>query len=407
MSSPARAVAAPSGRNTAVLTVLLCLFVTVLEGFDLQAAGVAAPALRAEIALSDQAAGWFLSSSTFGLMIGALFGGRLADTFGRKRTLIFAVAAFGAASILTGLAQGFGFLIAARGATGLGLGAALPILIALISENAPGKWKNTAIAIAYAGMPFGGAIASAVTLAGGGAEWRMVFFVGGVAPLLIVPLLAVFLPDSVRFRAAQRAGERHGLAKALAAEGRLARTLLLWGAFFVTLMVLYLLLNWLPTLMVRQGFSAAEASTLQIVFNLAGAAGGFLGGYAMDRFRPWIVAAVFFVAAAAAMLALASVPASLGLTMAVIAAVGVAIMGTQAILYAFAPSVYPVAVRGAGVGAAVAVGRAGSVAGPLIAGALLQAGAGGGAVLMLAFPCLAAGGVLAVWLLAAVRPTTD
>src|SRR5688500_17504828 len=84
----------PPGRHTAALTVLLCLFVTVLEGFDLQAAGVAAPGLRGEIAIADEALGWFFSASTIGLMIGAIFGGRLADAFGRKRVLIAAVAAF-------------------------------------------------------------------------------------------------------------------------------------------------------------------------------------------------------------------------------------------------------------------------------------------------------------------------
>lgn len=396
---------APHGR-TAALTVMLCLLVTILEGFDLQAAGVAAPGLLAEIALGDEALGWFFSSSTIGLMIGALCGGRLADMIGRKRTLIGAVAVFGVASVATGLSQGFAGLLSARAATGLGIGAALPILVVLISENATARWKNTAIAVAYAGMPLGGSAAAAVTLLGGGEHWRMIFFVGGFAPLLVVPLLMLFLPESRQFRAAKRetAAPRAGILTALAGEGRWLPTLLLWGAFFAALLVLYLLLNWLPSLMVRQGFSPSQAATLQIVFNLAGAAGALAAGAALDRVRPWTVAAVVFAGAAAALLALASAPAAFAVAATVIALAGVTILAAQAILYAFAPSVYPVHVRGAGMGAAVAAGRAGSVAGPLIAGALLGAGQGASDVLMLILPVLAIGGILAVWLFARRAP---
>jgi AAHS family 3-hydroxyphenylpropionic acid transporter len=234
----------------------------------------------------------------------------------------------------------------------------------------------------------------------------VIFYVGGLAPLLVVPLLMLFLPESSQFRAAVR-GEgapRLGIVSALAGEGRWRWTLLLWGAFFAALLVLYLLLNWLPSLMVAQGFSASQAATLQVVFNVAGAAGALAGGAALDRIRPWTVAAVIFVGAGVALLALAAAPASFESTMAVIALVGVTIMAAQAILYAAAPSVYPVQVRGAGVGAAVAVGRAGSVAGPLIAGALLGAGRDASDVLYLILPCLAVGGVLAVCLFAFRRP---
>src|SRR5690606_23788567 len=124
-----------------------------------------------------------------------------------------------------------------------------------------------------------------------------------------------------------------------AGEGRWLPTLLLWGAFFAALLVLYLLLNWLPSLMVRQGFSPAQAATLQIVFNLTGAAGALAAGAALDRLRPWTVAAAVFAGAGAALLALASTPAAFVVAAAVIALAGVTILAAQAILYAFAPSV--------------------------------------------------------------------
>ncbi len=406
-NAPEAANDGPTGPHskTATITVMLCLLVTILEGFDLQAAGVAAPGLLAEIALGDEALGWFFSSSTIGLIVGALLGGRLADMIGRKRTLIGAVITFGAASVATGLSNDFTGLLWARAATGLGIGGALPILIVLISENASPRWKNTAITIAYAGMPLGGSLAAAVTLYGGGEHWRMIFFVGGFAPLLVAPLLMLFLPESRQFRAAKReAAPRAGILTALTGEGRWAPTLLLWGAFFAALLVLYLLLNWLPSLMVRQGFSPAQAATFQIVFNLTGAAGALAAGAALDRLRPWAVAATIFAGAGVAILALASAPSTFVVAALAIALVGVTILAAQAILYAFAPSIYPVRVRGAGMGSAVAAGRAGSVAGPLIAGTLLGAGQGASDVLYLMLPLLVLGGVLAACLMAFFRP---
>jgi AAHS family 3-hydroxyphenylpropionic acid transporter len=140
-----------------IITVALCYLIALFEGFDLQSAGVAAPKLGPVFHLKPAQLGWFFSSSTFGLMLGAAIGGRLSDRFGRKRVLIASVAMFGLMSVATGLAANFEMLLAARFLTGLGIGGALPNLVALVSENSSPTRKNTSIGVLYAGLPSGGA----------------------------------------------------------------------------------------------------------------------------------------------------------------------------------------------------------------------------------------------------------
>ena len=385
-----------SSGSTAVLTIALCYLVAIFEGFDLQAAGVAAPALKGVFNLTPNQLSWFFSSSTFGLMLGAAVGGRLSDRFGRKAVLIASVAVFGAMSVLTGLAQDVNMLMLARFLTGAGIGGALPNLVALASENASPARKNTAVGLLYAGLPSGGALSSLITLLGGHGDWRTVFFVGGIAPLVAVPLLLFVLPDSQQQKAVAGQGKKVSFATAAFGEGRAARTLLLWVAFFLSLLTMYLLLNWLPTLMVARGLSRADASIVQMLFNVFGAIASMVTGLLMDRLSLRNVVILSFASAAVGLLALAGAPPAFSISMAVGALVGITMSMTQALLYAVAPSNYPTEMRGTGVGTAVSVGRLGSAAGPILAGMLLTSGRTPDDVLSILVPIILVAGVAAL-----------
>src|SRR5260370_19127366 len=121
-------------RASGAITIGLCLVVALLEGLDLQSTGVAAPRMAREFHLGVVEMGWAFSIGALGLLPGAAIGGRLADRMGRKRVLMLSVALFGIFSILTTQVWSFESLLAARFMTGLGLGAAMPNLIALCSE---------------------------------------------------------------------------------------------------------------------------------------------------------------------------------------------------------------------------------------------------------------------------------
>ena len=391
-------VATPMRTSAPGLTVVLCGLIAAFEGFDLQAAGVAAPQLAPFFKMSPDALGLFFSASTFGLMLGAAFGGRLSDAWGRKRVLMMSVFFFGVFSIATGMANSVDGLMLFRFLTGVGLGSALPNLIALVAENTPTERRFTAVSILYAGLPFGGALASLVTVFGAADDWRLVFYAGGLAPIVSIPILMYLLPESGKLaalKAAKTEAPRLGLIKALFGGSQGLKTALLWIGFFFALLTMYLLLNWLPSLLISRGLSRPEASIVQFGFNICGAAGSIATGLVMDALSRRLVIPATFAIAIAALVALAMAPPAFVVAIALGSLVGAAVSGTQAILYSIAPSTYPTAARGGGVGAAVSVGRLGSAAGPLAGAALLSAGQSAQQVLMLMLPALALAGVAA------------
>ncbi|SEE66422.1 3-(3-hydroxy-phenyl)propionate transporter MhpT [Pseudomonas migulae] len=376
----------PSRRTT--LTIALCFIVALIEGFDLQAAGTAAAGLRQTFALDPKSMGWVFSAGIIGLLPGAFFGGWIADRIGRKKILIAAVLLFGVFSLSTAYVSSFSGLLLARFMTGLGLGAALPNLIALCAEAVGEQRRGTAISIMYAGVPLGGALAAVVAMLFT-EHWQTTFIIGGLAPLLVVPLMILLLPESSAFRQQQGTVTmaRTSTGQALFGEDRARVTLALWLSYFFTLTVMYMLLNWLPSLLLEQGFSKAEAGLVQMLFNIGGALGSLLGGVLLDRCNG--VKVVLFVYAAL-LAALAGVGTSVGIVPMAIAGfcAGLFVMAAQLVLYALAPPSYPTSVRATGVGAAVAIGRLGSVAGPLAAGQILAAGAGTTGVLLATSPGL-------------------
>jgi MFS transporter, AAHS family, 3-hydroxyphenylpropionic acid transporter len=388
----------------ALRTLLLCAAAALVEGFDTQSMGVAAPRVISEFGLSPAWAGFVFSSATFGLFLGAAIGGRLADYFGRKRALIASLLLFGIFSLLTAMASGAESLSAARLFTGLGLGGAMPNFISLSSEATRSRRRVSAVTIVMAGMPFGGALSAILSLSAQlGWSWRWIFVVGGATPLILAVIMMYFLPEHRRSASAAPAGDAapggnaawvpvESVRTVLFGPGRAATTVMLWVAFFFTQLVLLLMLNWLPSLVIGLGFSRTEASAASVCFGLSGSFGAVLLGHlhAGTSRRWWVVAT--YGGMAAALVAVASVGSAFWMVATACAIAGVFIIGAQLILFALAPLYYRAAIRGTGVGAAVAVGRLGSVVGPLFAGGLLASGGGSAAVLMAIVPFVVLGG---------------
>jgi AAHS family 3-hydroxyphenylpropionic acid transporter len=400
------------------LTIGLCFAAALFDGLDIVAPGLVAPQLVADFTLSPVQMGRLFSSSTVGLLLGALYGGWLADRIGRKRVLIASMITFGLMSLMTASATNTPVLFAGRVLTGLGLGGALPNLIALSAEAGPPQRRTTLVTLMYSGVPLGGAVGGAVTLWGGAADnWRILFYLGGFAPLLLAAALVFFLPESRLYervkseRAAPTASDARPSGRFLSVlfGGGVARTtVLLWIAFFSTLLVLYLLVNWLPSLFVNAGYSRPDAAVATIVFNIGGGLGAIALGLVMDRGRKHVVMLASFVGMAASLLALLLAFRTPGVALAIAAAaafaVGVFVIGTQLALYGTAPNYYSTAVRGTGVGAAVAAGRIGSIVGPLVAGSLLGAGGDAASVLTALLPVVAVAAIAAFLLLSRQQP---
>lgn len=381
------------GAAGAGLIVLVCFLIAAVEGYDIQAFGVAAPRMVPELGLTPGQQGWAGSAAMIGLVLGAFAGGWLADRFGRKPVLLGSVAAFGLFSLLTATAHSYEALLWARLATGLGFGGAMPNLIAVAVEISRPERRAATVSAMFCGMPVGGATSALIArLAGDDLDWRAIFIAGGVVPLLLLPVIVRLLPETKPPH--DPAADRH-LGRALFAERRAAPTLLIWAAFMMTLVVLYLALNWLPTLVVDKGHPPSEGFMAAMVFNLAGAAGSILVGAAADRAGWRWPLAVVYGALAAAMAGLAATDAPLAI-LALSGAAGFLVMGAQFSLYAVAPMLYPAHLRAAGAGAAIAVGRLGSIAGPLIAGELRNAGASPGQVFLSMAPVALVAAILVV-----------
>jgi AAHS family 3-hydroxyphenylpropionic acid transporter len=277
----------------------------------------------------------------------------------------------------------------------------------------------------YAGFPLGGALASAImssvatqgsslnaaiTAAGlQPGDWRTIFYAGGLAPLVAVPLILLVLPDSMEFTrlaSSPQAIRVTGWSKAVFGEGRALNSLLLWVSFFTTLLVLYLLLNWLPALLNGRGFDRSQAFLVQLAFNVGGIPGAILTGALMDSRRRGITVPTVYGGVVISLILVALMPTDIGIALVLGTILGAFVMGTQALLYGMAPACYHTAIRGTGVGTAVCIGRVGSVVGPLFAASLVGAGRTAPQVLMAIVPLAVVGGITAIVLTARAKDAT-
>ena len=394
-----------SDHKHAVVTVAICFLIAVIEGLDIQAAGIAAAGISEHFGLDKPQLGVFFSAGILGLLPGALAGGRFADRIGRKKVLICSTAVFAVFTLCTVWVNSFQSLLAVRFLAGAGLGAAMPILITLASEAVTPQNRGRAVGLMYCGMPVGAAILSLIAATDFGADWKNVFYLGGLLPIVVIPLMMLLLPESREFLQAQNQAESADNAapkasfKDLFNADNLIRTLCIWVSYFFTLMVVYIMLSWLPSLFMELGFSRKEGSTAQFYFMLSATAGTIVLGLLTDRWKKAYVIILMYGGILAGLFALNSAGSLTQMYMAS-ALVGAFVIGCQGVLYAFGGIVYPTAMRGTGVGVGSAVGRIGAMLGPAIAGQLLAAGFGAAGVISAAIPCII---ISAVFMLLLVR----
>ena len=375
-------------------TLALCFLAILCEGMDIQSMGLAAPRLAPALGLTRDQLGPLFSASIVGLLVGAVVFGRLADRFGRKWTLVGCLVVFGVFSLATAAVRPFQALLAVRLVAGLGLGGALPNLVALAAEAVAPASRAGLVTRITCGLPFGGALAGIVAA---NLEWRDIFYVGGLTPLVLAPIAALALPESRAFLDARGATPtmapgRAGFRWILFGDGRAMATILLWIASFASLLALYVLLNWLPTLLGDRGLSRPRASIVSMLFNIGAAIGVLILADLLDRRRPRRTIGLWYVGLIASLVALAVVNSGFVASAVAGFAVGFFVSSVPLPLYGMAPCYYAVSIRGAGVGASVAVGRLGAVFGPLLAAALLGAGAGASGVLLALLPITAVAG---------------
>jgi len=384
-----------------ISTIALCGLVILFDGFDTQAMGFLVPSIAEGFGVPRASFGPALSAGLFGLMLGAMAAGPIADRWGRKSAIILSVLAFGVLSLFTARATSLDELIVLRFLTGLGLGGAMPNAVSLSSEYAPKRLQPMFVSAIFVGMAGGAVVASAVGRAlmpiwG----WRAVFVVGGLLPIALALVLLIVLPESLRFLAIigadrermaaivrriapEAAGvplapsaaseRREGLpVKHLFTEGRAGGTMLLWIPFFMNLLILYFILSWLPSLLSDAGMPVSAGINAVAAFSIGGIVGTLLQGPLMKAFGVYPPMVAEFIASVALVAIAAQIFASFELMLFVTFVLGISVQGAQAGLNVLAAMYYPTVMRSTGVGWALGVGRVGAIVGPLIGGAMLE-----------------------------------
>lgn len=382
--------------------IALCFALIMVDGFDTQSIAFVAPALREAWSIAPNTFGLLFSAGLLGSMVGAMGLGVLGDRIGRRPMILASTLVFGIMSLLSATAGNVETLAVYRFVGGLGLGGLLPNAIALVAEFSPKRVRSTTVVSAFIGFPLGavfGGMASARIIPAWG--WEGVFIAGGIIPLVLVVLVYLWMPESLRFLARTKAGSagivatllrvRPDLAgirpdaiavpqaqgssqpvRKLFDEGRAGWTLCLWLLAFCSLLLTYFLVHWIPLVLVDAGVPQGRAIMGVVLLNLGGVIGSLVISRISDRRGPYLAmglplaAAIVFVAAIGM-----SVAAGAAVVLSVIFFAGLTFVGMQLNISALAATNYPVSMRSAGTGWSIAAGRVGSIVGPLVGGALI------------------------------------
>ena len=375
-----------------------CTLIIIFDGYDLVIYGVVLPLLMDQWNLNPYVAGLLGSSALFGMMFGAMGFGMLSDKWGRKKVILMCVVLFSLTTVINGFATNawqFGIL---RFIAGLGIGGVMPNVVSLMSEYSPARKRSTLVALMFSGYAVGGMMSAGLGIwIVPNFGWEIMFYLA-IVPMLLLPLMIKYLPESVAFLMAQkREGEARNIlcqvapfkaineqdvlvvpptteSKAPVLElfrgGRAMSTLMFWVAFFNCLLMVYALGSWLPKLMSAAGYPLDSSLMFLMVLNIGAIVGAVGGGWLADRFSLRSVLVSFFILGSGSLITLGyENPMWVLYTLMGIA--GATTIGSQILLYAYVAQYYPTSIRSTGLGWASGIGRNGAIVGPMLGGTLL------------------------------------
>ncbi|TCK39450.1 AAHS family 4-hydroxybenzoate transporter-like MFS transporter [Paraburkholderia sp. BL8N3] len=384
------------------LIFVMCFVIVLLDGFDTAAIGFIAPSLVTEWHISRPALAPVLSAALFGLAFGALCAGPLSDRLGRRLLLIVSVLIFGAACLASAYSASLLQLTVLRFITGLGLGAAMPNAVTMMSEYCPDHRRATVTNLMFCGFPlgaaFGGFLAAWMIPHFG---WRSVLVLGGVTPLVLVVLLVIALPESVRYMVAKnqpvekiraalsrisksvagatsfvmteqapRTAAKSGI-RVVLSPSYVVGSVMLWLAYFMGLVIFYASINWMPILFKEAGLAPQRATLISALFPLGGV-GAVIFGVLMDRFNPNRVIAAGYALTAVTVYAIGQAIGNVGWLVVIVFAAGILMNTAQSSMPALAAAFYPTQGRATGVAWMLGIGRFGGIAGSFLVAELTR-----------------------------------
>lgn len=388
-----------------IAVVAMCIALNALDGFDVLAISFAAPGIAAEWQIDKAMLGVVLSMELFGMAAGSVLIGNVADRIGRRPTILACLCVMAVGMLAASQATGVAMLSVVRLLTGLGIGGMLSATSAMVAEfsNERRRGLNTVLNIAgySTGAILGGLVASALLAASG--DWRSVFLFGGAMTVVALPLAWFLLPESIDSLIARRpANALAGVNRTLARIGRASidelpappsvqarpsllalfagdyrtPTILLTLAYFAQITLFYYIQKWVPKIVVDMGFDAAQAGHVLVAANVGNLLGALAIGLASQRLplRPLVGGAMLVGFAAIGVFGLGMRDlTTMSLT---VACAGFFVNAGVVGMYPLLAQTYPASLRASGTGFVIGIGRGGSAAGPLVAGALFASGSG-------------------------------
>jgi MFS transporter, AAHS family, 4-hydroxybenzoate transporter len=380
---------------------VICGLIQMCDGYDVGSIGWSVPSLTHAWHIAPPAFALAFLWSNIGVMAGALLAGPIGDRFGRKPLLMMSVTLFGIASLASAVAPSLGFLAGTRFFTGAGIAGGFAGTVALTGDYTPQRLRAMMIMLTFTGAPVGGFVGGLVVslLLHEGFGWPIIFVIGGLFPLLLLAITALWLPESPRFLAARAnlaprhrallqrlaiapaAGEAHAIDVArgnpirmLFGEGYALQTTLLWIIFFCSLLDLFLFIFWLPEVLHLIGMTPSQAVFATSLYPLGGIVAVLYLGWAIDRLGTRRSLAVHYAVGIVfiALIALAAMPYFA--LLAVVLLSGVTVLGSQTGLNAACGKLYPARMRTSGYGFATGIGRLGGIAAAPLGGFLLARG---------------------------------
>lgn len=384
------------------LLMVLFIFVGMAEGFDVQAMALAAPLVSVAWSLDAQVMGMLLAVSVIGMVCGSFALSPLGDRMGRRPTILIALAVSAVATASGAYVPDIQAMAVVRFLAGLGLGMALPNVIALASELVPTRIRILAVVLVSAGYPMGAAIGGAISgrlIPSLG--YAAVFLLGGVMTSLATLLCLFCAPESPKFAARRRALADSVLTKSAVAGQptfrenfgqlftpvRRRATLLLWLVNFANTAMVYFYFNWLPSLLVHRGAEVADAVFATAIFSGSGVVGGLLMAFALPKVGPRIVLGTGYAIAVVSAVSMAWISGMGWVFFLALIISGAVVIGSQFCLTAVVNEFYPATIRTTATGYASGMGRLGAVAAPIAGGmALGLVASPGQALIIAAFP---------------------
>jgi len=270
------------------------------------------------------------------------------------------------------------------------LGAAMPTMISVVGDEATEANRGKLNSLMYCGLPVGAIFVAGLAILFKDISWHTLFLIGGLTPLVLLPFMAIILKDKPKKIAVEQVATEAvpSMVQVLFKHQQYKYTMPLWVGFFFTLMINYILISWLPNLLMEQGLEKPQAFMVMLVFQVGAVIGTLALGYLLDRLKLWQMAAIIYTGLFIALVLLFT---STSIPVLILAGFmgGIFSTGGQSILYGISPIFYSGTGKVTGVGSAISLGRLGAMTGPLLTGKILAIGLGTTGILMASLPAVA------------------